>query len=726
MDKNLPMPSLLRGFHNTASRTVAWEEVFRIITGDTLKENTERFRATGDTRYKARTLCTSVAVQFNGTGKQETDIAARTGVGMADFDCLPPEVMDKCGQLLKEDPHAFLVYRTISGRGYRVLFRYDPPTDHATAFLAANCHFADLIGFPFDPVCSDLTRISALCHDPEASFNPDAEPFGTADQEVAYTYPLPTAGHPLPEDPIAFAVEVTERHGYRYAKGSRNDYLMRCLMFMNKLGVSRTDAERWATGHDLPPKEALAIVRSCYSHTAQHATFDFGRRSASPHRLQAAAAHPGGTIPVPPEESGDNRQHPTRKRVNPAEIAAFLGTRAAFRMNVISDQTEIQWHGQTWQPMTDRDVSTLWMHLCRSRIPGNEQQINSVIQSDFTPLFHPFQAYFESLKPWDGVTDHIGRLAARVTLADETPQLRQRFTTYLRKWLVALVAGIFRPEVVNHEILVLVGRQGNYKSTFFAHLLPPELQCYFYVKLNAEQVNKDDLFTLTQYALIAYEEIDTMRPTDLNRLKALTTMRDINERRAYGRHKEHRNHIASFCATGNNPRFLSDRTGTRRWLTFEVDRILSPVEHPFDYEGIYSQVWHLFRSGFEYWFSGDEIGELNDHNTCFEAPCLEEDLILQHYCVPLPGMTSELVSTARILECINALLRQPLSAQKVGTAMKRLGFESVRTRQGMRYRVHVLTPDEAEAVKREEARRYSPEQASEGNDPHDDEPKLPF
>lgn len=722
------MPSLMKGFHDTRSRVVTWEEVYRLITDGTLSENTERFRVTGEQRYKAQTLCTSVAVQFNGTGRQEADIAGRTGVGMADFDKLPREDMDRCGRLLKADPHAFLVYRTISGQGYRVLFRYDPrATDHATAFLAANCHFADLIGHPFDPSCSNLTRISALCHDPEALFNPQARAF----EPRITDYPPATVPYP-PDNPVDFAVEVIERHGYRYARGSRNDYLMRCLMFMNKLGVAQGEAERWASDHDLPPAEVRAIVRSCYNHRAEHGTFAPRFRSAArpvPTRLG------NGNETAHGNAHGDGSRAAKRKRIDPAEIASFLRSQAEFHMNVISDQTEIRWLADThatWRPLTDRDVSSLWMRMSQLGIPGNEQQINSVIQSDFTPLFHPFRAYFESLREWDGVTDHIALLAGRVHLTDETPALRRRFNEYVRKWLVALVAGIFRPEVVNHEILVLLGRQGNYKSTFFSHLLPPELQRYFYAKLNAEQVNKDDLFTLTQYALISYEEIDTMKPAELNRLKALTTMRDINERRAYGRHKEHRNHIASFCASGNNVRFLSDRTGNRRWLPFEVDWILSPVEHPFDYEGIYSQVWHLFRSGYAYWFDSNDIDSLNEHNTRYEAPCLEEELILRNFCIPLPGMTAELVSTARILESINAMLKQPLNAARVGQAMKKLGFEAVRNKNGMRYWVHIRTLDEIEAQKREEAQEFRLSQKGEpptdAGTPSvaDAEPELPF
>ena len=139
-----------------------------------------------------------------------------------------------------------------------------------------------------------------------------------------------------------------------------------------------------------------------------------------------------------------------------------------------------------------------------------------------------------------------------------------------------MVAAWISPDVVNNVILVLIGEQGAYKTTWFNYLLPPQLKHYFYTKTNANRMSKDDLLTLTQYALVCCEELDTMRPAELNQLKATVTMTSIDERAAYAHYHEHRKHIASFCGTGNTPLFLSDPTGNRRWLPFEVESIVSP------------------------------------------------------------------------------------------------------------------------------------------------------
>ena len=49
----------------------------------------------------------------------------------------------------------------------------------------------------------------------------------------------------------------------------------------------------------------------------------------------------------------------------------------------------------------------------------------------------------------------------------------------------------------------------------------------------------------------------------------------VKDRPFYGRSKVRLPHMASFCATGNNMQFLTDDTGNRRKLVFEVDHIVN-------------------------------------------------------------------------------------------------------------------------------------------------------
>jgi predicted P-loop ATPase len=237
--------------------------------------------------------------------------------------------------------------------------------------------------------------------------------------------------------------------------------------------------------------------------------------------------------------------------------------------------------------------------------------------------------------------------------------------------------------VVNHEILVFIGEQGNYKTTWFQRLLPPSLRRYFHIRVRQGKLDKDDVLRLSKYWMSCLEEIDEMSPSELNTLKAMVTVPNIDERPFYGRNDEHAEHIASFCATGNNPRFLIDRTGNRRWLVFLVKDIASPYTSPIDYDGFFAQLYALYRQGFQYWFEREEIAQLSVENERFEAPNMERELILTYYRVPQPGETGTFATISDIIARIGMNIKQVLSAQKVGVEMTKLGFEKTK-KNGMR------------------------------------------
>ena len=398
------------------------------------------------------------------------------------------------------------------------------------------------------------------------------------------------------------------------------------------------------------------------------------------------------------------------------DIKGFLGGRLYLRHNVITGRVECrlpsnyETDGTDWQPISDRVVNSLWAELSQVK-PVRAHDMYRVMESDFAPDYHPFRYYLDHLPPWDG-QDYIIELSVSVTIRGGVEK-QMLFYEYLKKWLVAMVAGWVDESVVNNVILVLIGEQGSYKTTWFNYLLPPELKTYFYTKTNANRMGRDDLLTLAQYGLVCCEELDTMRPSELNQLKAAVTMPSIDERAAYAHFHEHRQHIASFCGTGNNVQFLGDETGNRRWLPFEVESIRSPRDHPFNYAGIYAQAYALYQEGFRYWFSQDEIRQLSEHNRAFETPRLETELVQLYFRQPTEVETGEFMSVARAMQIVSSNISQKLSAVHLGRALSELGFRRVKY-QGVRgYIVVCRKPDEMQMVQRKMAREASPDEWTE-------------
>lgn len=75
---------------------------------------------------------------------------------------------------------------------------------------------------------------------------------------------------------------------------------------------------------------------------------------------------------------------------------------------------------------------------------------------------------------------------------------------------------------------------------------------------------------------------------------------------------------------------MPDPTGNRRFLTVEITRI------DYGYTGLdINQVWaeamHLYRSGFNYELSDDEVQIRDETNQEFEKEGVFDDKILTHY-----------------------------------------------------------------------------------------------
>ena len=382
-----------------------------------------------------------------------------------------------------------------------------------------------------------------------------------------------------------------------------------------------------------------------------------------------------------PKGAKERKQNWKEYTATVEDIRRFLEDRVMLRYNVVTRRVEglspnpspIS-EGNSWQPITDRLVNSLWLEMSEDR-KVRAEDIRRVMESDFVPEYDPFRFYLDSLPPWNGRDDYLLELSVSVLLKGDADE-QMLFAEYLKKWLVAMVAAWVDDTVVNNVILVLIGPQGSYKTTWFQYLLPPPLRQYFYTKTNAGRMSRDDLLTLAQYGLVCCEELDTMRPSELNQLKAAVTMPTINERAAYAHYHENRRHIASFCGTGNNMQFLSDPTGNRRWLPFEVDCIESPRDHPFDYTGIYSQAYALYKQGFRYWFSREEIMELSQHNETFAAPVQEFELVDIYFRKPLREGEGEYMPVSRALQIIGGNVACKLSPVMLGRAFTQLGFES--------------------------------------------------
>lgn len=658
-------------YRETAARIVRLEQTGETVQADSLKTYLRTLK------MNQPAFVPSVSLEG---GRSDCHITAYSGYVMGDIDGVNPDDLPRLMQLVRQDAHTFLSYLTLSGQGIRVVVRVEGTLDRkrfAAAWRQVNRYYADLLGVPMDMQCKNATRMSVLCHDAEVLYRPDAEPFRMETPDTEAKAKAAPAGKPVTARMAETTVRrVVEADGGRYEAHRHNDYICRCLYWMNRFGVSKDDALRWAlrvfADYEAVEHSVAATVQSCYARTEEHATCLLADYRKASRRKAGRATRKAGV----------------------EEMEAFLNEHVELRMNTLIHQLEYRLKkGAHWACMTDHVENSLWCRMQRTGMEVDIFRLRTLISSDFVKEFNPLKHYLDALPTWDGTTDYIGRMAAMVKCANLSDA---QFRDYFCRWLVGMLAGVFNDKVVNHVILVFLGRQGCFKSSFMENLLPPVLRRYYSSKTNSHRLTKDDLFGMTENILINFEEIDSMQPKELNQLKAMTTTAFVNERPVYGRHKVRLPHIASFCATGNNLQFLTDDTGTRRWLVAEIESIENPWESEIPYEGVYAQAKALLDGGYRYWFDEGEIRTLNSRNRRFEAPNLARELILSYFRRPTELEKGVYVTSAQIVARFGAGVR--LNAVQVGRALKELGFSQVHTMHGNFWVVVERTKNEIEST----------------------------
>jgi hypothetical protein len=333
-----------------------------------------------------------------------------------------------------------------------------------------------------------------------------------------------------------------------------------------------------------------------------------------------------------------------------------------------------------WRNLTDKDINTMVCTcVAETQVNISVGEMWTALKSDMVPAVHPIRAWLDALHPYThDQPDWIDMVASQVRVKPSGDEARSEelWRGCFKKWFVAMVASWMKDEVVNHTVLVLVGRQGIFKTTWLDRLIPPALRAYSSKLPLSGQISKDDRLRLCENAMLNIDELDAICGREMNIVKSLLTSTDVNERAAYGRLKERRVRLASFCASTNNREFLTDITGNRRWLPFEVESIENPFYALIPYERMYAQAKALVEEGtYSYWFDMEEIEVLDKHNENFRAQENEEQLLPILFDVPAEGM-GEFMTTAEISDRLVTYggIKKPMSTRQLGVLLSKMGF----------------------------------------------------
>lgn len=387
---------------------------------------------------------------------------------------------------------------------------------------------------------------------------------------------------------------------------------------------------------------------------------------------------------------GENNTPKQRKTSSKnGEIETYLSSYYEFRYNTVLGRTE--YHSKSNDDFVKvgwYEINTLRRELgCDEGISTSSENLYSIIESSFSPRINPIHEYFKRLSSIDvgGGEDGSASLSLKAIpdLAScMVVRNSQKWLPYLTKWLVAVVANAMDDrECRNHTCLVLTGEQGKFKTTFLDLLCPSKLHGYSYTgKIYPQE--KDTLTYIGQNLIVNIDDqLKALNKRDENELKNLITCPMVKYRMPYDKYVEEHPHLASFVASVNGNDFLTDPTGSRRFLPFEVLSIDIEKAKRISMDNVYAEAKALLKSGFRYWFDDDEIAELYRESEDFQVQTAEMELLLRCFEKPTEDESYSLMTTTEILTYLGVYTHQPLVAKRMGEAFKKAGYIKVSKRR---------------------------------------------
>ncbi|MCC2780709.1 virulence protein [Parabacteroides distasonis] len=372
-----------------------------------------------------------------------------------------------------------------------------------------------------------------------------------------------------------------------------------------------------------------------------------------------------------------------------------------FRFNTVKSRTEYRAANtcDLYQPVTKFALNSFRRRLdVTAGITTSADNIRMILESDFAGKVHPIREYFTALPLLNPAKyGYINKLLNTVQVANP-----DKWEEYFTKWLVGVVANAMNDTgCQNHTCLVLTGdKQGQFKTWWLDNLCPLPLKSYLFTgKIDPQ--GKDIYTLIAEYLFINVDDqLKELNKQNENALKNLITTPAVKYRRPYDIYIEEYPHLASFMASVNGNEFLTDPTGSRRFLPFEVLHIDKPKAENICMDNVYSEVMYLYRKRVRYWFNDTEIEELHQTNAGFEVQTVEFEMLMQYF--EKPSEEEEnlfFMTTAQILTRLREVCPMQLSEKRLGEALRKAGFKRVQKRINNSnysvygYRIkHVLAP----------------------------------
>lgn len=247
------------------------------------------------------------------------------------------------------------------------------------------------------------------------------------------------------------------------------------------------------------------------------------------------------------------------------------------------------------EPMRDVDYSGIRNYIeCIYGI-NSSMKIDDAFAIDVEKRgFHPIQQYILSTE-WDHI-NRVDTLLIDYFGCDDNAYTRAA----IRKSLCAAVARVFEPGTKFDMVLILVGEQGTYKSTFLR-----KLGANWFSDTFTTVQGKEAYEQLQGAWIIEMAELSALKKSEVENIKQFISKCDDAFRPAYGRTVEIYKRQCVFFGTTNDTDFLKDSTGNRRFNPIDIhpEFATKSIKDDLNEEEV-SQIW---AEAYELWKQGEQL-----------------------------------------------------------------------------------------------------------------------
>ena len=647
------------------------------INIESLRELLKSGKIEAYNEQKKSLLAFTPSASFEGGRKMEF-LKEYSGLIILDIDKLPSDQLLSIKQIATNVAFTYSVFTSPSGNGLKIIVRINSSLqNHKLIFNQVKLYYESALNVLIDPSGKDITRLCFFSYDPDLYFNPNAEIFQTTTHQV--------------EDQIESVITQIES-SHTDITDKYNDWISICFALIDALGSNAREPfhriSRFYSAYDqnkcdiqfdkcLHSNNNGITIKSFFYYAKNHGISLTGETKVNKQPVvteqpvEQSISDRGG---LPSEEiigaQTEEISKPQKSRTNKFHLVRdYLLEHFDIRHNSVSTEFEYkEKYKSEYKPMNE---SNIFIQMSLDGLNFSLNNLLAFLKSDMIPRYNPFSQYFDSLHPWDGVTDYIQQLSSFVILK---PEVRSRFNNHFKKWLVRVVKCALVDTYFNKQAFILVhDKQNSGKSTFCRFLCPPQLSNYIAENLS---IDKDSRILLTTNLLINLDELSTLSKFEINALKSLFSKDKINDRLPYDRKNSIIPRRASFIGSTNQTEFLNDESGSVRWLCFVIESIDWSYSEKVNINNVWSQAYHLFKTNFPCDLTPDEIKENEENNRQFQITTPEIELI-HKFLAPATKETSDCFMTATdILMYIADMSfgKVKLNTNNIGKALKVLSF----------------------------------------------------